>query len=274
MILIDRASSVLVDFHCNLFSLTFCYGITFMHKILLVDDVKLLLEIQKKYLASSDVQILTAGDGAEALDVVRRERPDLVVMDRYMPKMDGVTCCAAIKGDPGLKHIPVIMVSNSSCASDLEEYNRAGCSDYLAKPVDGKVFLEMIKKYLPSIERRSFRVPLQTEVKLTFRGAVHLGRSEDIALGGLYVVTGVQLSMGDEVAISFLLPGNDSPMEARGRVAWVNRSGSGREPANKPGIGIEFIEITGQGIPFLRKGELKAYIHANIGKVVRGLGKC
>ncbi len=245
-----------------------------MHKVLLVDDVKLLLEIQKKYLASSMVHVLTAGDGAEALDVARREFPDLIIMDRYMPRMDGVTCCAALKEDPKLKHIPVIMVSNAAKPADLDEYNRAGCSDYLSKPLDGKVFLETIKKFLPAIERRSFRVPLHAEVRLTHNGATFQGRSEDIALNGIYVATGVLIPMGEELSFSFVLPGSDSSMEVRGRVAWINRTGSGGESGYKPGFGIEFLEITGQGIPFLRKGELKDFIFRHAGNAIKDHAEC
>src|SRR5690242_8703715 len=109
--------------------------------------------MQRKYLASSMAHILTAGDGVEALDVARREFPDLIVMDRYMPRMDGITCCVAIKGDPKLRHIPVIIASNTDSPADLEEYTRAGCSAHLLKPFDGEVFLRTLKKFLPAIER-------------------------------------------------------------------------------------------------------------------------
>ena len=71
-----------------------------MKKILLVDDVKLLLEVQKKYLSASLIQILTACDGHEALEVAGKERPDLIIMDNYMPRMDGITCCRLIKQKP------------------------------------------------------------------------------------------------------------------------------------------------------------------------------
>lgn len=232
-----------------------------MHKILLVDDVKLLLEMQKRFLASSKVNILTAGDGTEALEVARRERPDLIVMDRYMPNMDGIVCCATLKADPALMHIPVIMVSNAA-QPDIDEYNRIGCNDYLSKPIDGKIFLNTIKKYLPSIERRGQRVTCRTEVRLIRNGSVRVGMSEDLSLGGMYVVSALPLSKGDELSGSFVLPGSDSPTEARGRVAWVNRAGMAVSAGLQPGFGLEFLEITGKGIPLLRTSELKSYIAA------------
>jgi CheY-like chemotaxis protein/Tfp pilus assembly protein PilZ len=234
-----------------------------MHKILLVDDVKLLLEFQKKFLASSSVHVLTAGDGMEALEVAHRERPDLIVLDKYMPRMDGIACCSTLKSDPLLKHIPVIMVSNAARPADIEEYTRIGCSDYLAKPIDGKLFLNTIKKYLPSIERRGARVICRAKVQLTRNGAVHPVMSEDISMGGIYLVTELPITRGEELQFSFVLPGSQVPTEVRGKVTWVNRgsvSGRGKVP---PGIGVEFIEITGAGIPLLRRSELTAYVSSS-----------
>ncbi len=245
-----------------------------VHKILLVDDVKLLLEIQKKYLVSSAVHILTAGNGLEALDIARRELPDLIVMDRYMPKMDGISCCSAIKGDPKLRHIPVIMASNTDSPAELDECIRAGCSGYLAKPFDGEVFLGTLKKFLPAIERRAGRIPFHAEVRLTINGAVHPGMSEDLTLSGIYVATGAAISKGEELNLSFVIPGSDSPLEARGRVAWVNRKGSDGRTGFKPGLGIELLEITGQGIPFLRRAELNVFVSRNSGIVVKEHAEC
>jgi len=244
-----------------------------MHKILLVDDVKLLLEMQKKYLASSMVNILTAGDGAEALDVAHREFPDLIVMDRYMPRMDGIACCNAIKGDPKLRHIPVIMVSNTDSPAELDEYSRAGCSGHLAKPFDGEVFLQTLKKFLPAIERRSSRIPFRAEVRLTINGIAHSGMSEDITLNGIYVAAGVLVSKGEDLTLSFVIPGSDSPLEARCRVAWINRKGTERT-GFKPGFGIELLEITGQGIPFLRRAELNVFVSRHSGIVVKEQADC
>jgi CheY-like chemotaxis protein/Tfp pilus assembly protein PilZ len=234
-----------------------------MNQILLVDDVKLLLEFQKKFLASSSVHILTACDGIEALEVAHRERPDLIVMDKYMPKMDGIACCSTLKSDPMLKHIPVIMVSNAARPADIEEYTRIGCSDYLAKPIDGKLFLNTIKKYLPAIERRGARVICRAAVQLTRNGAVHPVMSEDISMGGIYLVTDLPIISGEELQLSFVLPRSQVPTEVRGKVTWVNRNSVSGGKGSLPGVGVEFIEITGSGIPLLRRSELTTYVSSS-----------
>lgn len=227
-----------------------------MKKILLVDDVKLLIEIQKKFLDSSYVNILTANDGAEALEAARRERPDLIIMDKYMPVMDGLTCCRQLKGDPALAHIPVIMSTNAMRDADTQEYIAAGCADILSKPIDRKLFLNAIKKHISDIERRSVRIPLQIEMKMCHNGASYKVPSENLSLNGLFVITNMNVSINDEVNFTFVVPERDVPMEIKGRVVWLRKSGK------DPGFGVEFMEVTGQGISMLRVSELKAFLSA------------
>lgn len=231
-----------------------------MEKILLVDDVKLLLELQKRFLASSPVQILTACDGLEALEVARKEQPQLIVMDKYMPNMDGLACCREIKADPLLRHIPVIMVSNASQSVEIEEFRSIGIDAYLDKPIEGKLYLNTIRKYVPSVDRRSQRFPCRLEVKLTASSSSFDCMSEDISFGGMFVATAHPFSRGDELFLSFVLPGCEAPIEARGVVAWVNSGDVAGKKPFKAGVGVEFLEITGSGMPLLRSSELKSFI--------------
>jgi CheY-like chemotaxis protein len=231
-----------------------------MDKILLVDDVKLLREIQKGLLATSPVQILTASNGLEALSIVRNEMPSVIVMDNHMPHMDGVTCCREIKTDPLLRHIPVVMVTNAVKHSDREEYLAAGASDWLSKPIDGKLFLTTLKKHLPCIECRAIRVPLCTEVRVFAATGFHTGKSLDISMKGILITSEFQPSPGDELRIEFVLPGSAASTEARGRVARVMTNSAEGKTRPVFEFGVEFINITGKGIPFIRRSELEAYV--------------
>ena len=231
-----------------------------MAKILLVDDVKLLREIQKGLLATSPVQILAASDGVEALSIARKELPGLIVMDNHMPIMDGVTCCKEIKADPQLRQIPVIMVTNAVKPADREEYLAAGADDWLSKPIDGKLFLATLKKHLPAIECRAPRAPLAVEVGVTAADGFHTGMSQDISLKGILITSAFQPSPGDELKIEFVLPGSAAATVAQGRVARVgNRKADGKSGMTCD-FGVEFIEIIGKGLPFIRRSELEAYV--------------
>jgi len=133
-------------------------------KILLVDDVKIFLEIQKDFLRFSPVQILTAYNGIEALRTAALERPHLIVMDVNMPQMDGVTCCKAIREDPVLHSTPAILVITRSGQDDMESYKSAGCNAILHKPLQRREFLNMAYNFLPAIERREPRVSCRMPV--------------------------------------------------------------------------------------------------------------
>lgn len=233
----------------------------FMKKILLVDDVKLLIEIQKKFLASSCVHILTASDGAEALETVRRERPDLVIMDKYMPVMNGLDCCKAIKEDPAIAHIPVIMASNASSEEDAQEYRLAGCSEVLCKPLTAKMFLNAIKKYVPEIERRGVRIPVAIQLKIQVNGLSYEASMENLSLNGAFAITDINTDINDVLKFTFKLPDADVPMDVKGRVVWHRHSGGVQ------GFGVEFMEVVGQGVSLLRVNELKEFIKSKSASV-------
>ena len=228
-----------------------------MKKILLVDDVKLLLEIQKKFLEASDVQVLTAADGIEALEIALRERPDLIVMDKYMPNMDGLSCCKAIKADPTIAHIPIIMVTTATNNSDWDEYIAAGYADFLCKPLEVKTFLNTIKQYIADIEQRDIRIPVDMQMKVLHNSDCEV-KTANISINGAFALTDMKVAVNEELKFSFLLPERKVPMEVKGRVVWQQKSGAA------PGFGIEFIEVTGQGISFLRMNELKGFVTSRV----------
>ena len=229
-----------------------------MKKVLIVDDVKLLREIHKRYLSASHVEVLTAENGEEALDITRSEKPDLIIMDRYMPKMDGLACCIAIKADPSIAHIPVIMATNASQKDDAEEYFRSGAADFLSKPIEAKTFLDMVRKYLPEIDRRAPRVTEAVEVKIVAEDSQCTAVTGDMSQNGAFAVTDMNVSVNEELKFSFKLPGKEVPIEVQGRVVWLKKEG------DAPGFGIEFIRVTGPGLPMLRSGELKEFLQSKI----------
>ena len=229
--------------------------------ILLVDEVKILLEVLKEFLRLSPVRVIT-GNGAEALEIARRERPDLIVMDVNMPVKDGLTHCAVIKGDHNLKSTPVIMLSASADPAIREMCRRAGCDGFLTKPVLGRSFLNLLHSFLPVVERSKTRVPCSTPVTVKLGGAVLSGVSRDIGMGGLYVEANGNVSIDDEVVVSFRVPVNTYALTVvRGRVAWINRKPATRGEMFAEGFGVEFQEILGEGLNRLRFCELSGFVN-------------
>jgi CheY-like chemotaxis protein len=199
-------------------------------KILLVDDVKLLIELEKNFLKLSPVKVLTASDGQEALEIVRREKPDLVYMDLNMPNMDGKSCCEAIKSDDELKSIPVIMVTTAG--SKLDEQRCREVSE---------------------IDRRELRAPYTADVALLDNGVIEKAGATDISIGGLYVASEMNCELEDLMRITFTIPGKDLKIMAKGRVAWRNSGTSRRKPKLPSGFGIEFVEIDTDAVKQIRQ---------------------
>lgn len=221
-------------------------------KVLLVDDVKLLLELEKSFLKYSAVRVLTASNGEEALEVARSERPDLIFMDLNMPVMDGNKCCAVLKADPGLRSIPVIMVTTAGSQIDELRCREAGCDDYLTKPIDRRLFLEKGRRFVPAIDRRELRVSYMTDVLLMNGIVIGNASSADISVGGLYVSAHRKPESDDELKVSFMLPGTDVRIKAKGRVAWDNSGNSRNKPRLPAGFGFEFTEIDTDSIKEIR----------------------
>ena len=157
-------------------------------KVLLVDDTKLFLKLEQEYLKQSSAQVFTAGNGQEALELARSIRPDLIYMDLNMPVMDGVSCCAALKADPDLRDIPVILVTTEGMDDSVARCKDAGCDGFLTKPIDRKTFLEVGRSLLPKIDRRERRAPCR--IKVLFRindGENMYGTCLDLCTGGMYL---------------------------------------------------------------------------------------
>lgn len=118
-------------------------------KILLVDDSRTSLFMESMILKRHHYEVVTAGDGEEAIAKVRSERPDLIVMDIVMPRRTGVEVCRALKGDPATRDIPIILVTTRGEGDNVEKGYEAGCNHYVTKPVDG---VELIAKVRDCLE--------------------------------------------------------------------------------------------------------------------------
>lgn len=214
-------------------------------KVLLVDDVHLIIELEKAFLKGLPVDILVAHNGAEALEIVKRENPDLIYLDLNMPVMDGPTCCRALKADPATKGIPVIMVTTAGREEDQLMCRSAGCNDFVTKPINNKIFLDKGRACLVDFERRRQRYRFTTDVQFLKHGEPRYGVTADISRGGIFMAVPPYNLPDDPVDLSFTLPlvGGNVLVAARGRVAWENRVDDLKKPDYPAGVGVEFTDI-------------------------------
>jgi CheY-like chemotaxis protein len=105
-----------------------------MTKILIAEDERDIRDLITFTLSFSGFEVVAASNGEEALNMAKREIPDLILMDVRMPRMTGYEACAAMKADPKLKDIPVIFLSAKGQDSEIQIGLQAGAVEYLLKP--------------------------------------------------------------------------------------------------------------------------------------------
>lgn len=118
------------------------------YTVLIVDDIPVNIILLKTMLARINVQILTAVDGGQALETVRKLKPELVLLDIQMPVMNGLEVLKEMKNSPELKDIPVIMVSAYTSPEDIKQSMSLGASGFIKKPVIMDILLSSVTSEL------------------------------------------------------------------------------------------------------------------------------
>jgi len=117
-------------------------------KLLLVDDSKTILLMERMVLGNGRFDLVTAVNGEEAVQKARSEMPDLILMDVVMPRMNGFEACQHIRADAVTADIPVIMVTTRSEMESVEAGYENGCADYVIKPIDAEELLSKVQSAL------------------------------------------------------------------------------------------------------------------------------
>jgi len=115
-------------------------------KILIIDDEMDMRKMATARLVKAGYVVIQAGNGNTGLEMVRSEKPDMVLLDLAMPGIDGEEVCRRIKADETIKHIPVMLFTASILKPISERAKEMGADDFIAKPFDSKELLEKIKR--------------------------------------------------------------------------------------------------------------------------------
>ena len=117
-------------------------------KILVVDDTRLILNLTTMSLVKAGFEVVTAANGQEALERVRTEHPDLIILDIMMPIMDGFEACRRLKEDKDTCAIPVIFLTAKGQEADRSKGLDVGAVDFITKPFSPRRLVEKVSQYL------------------------------------------------------------------------------------------------------------------------------
>jgi two-component system, cell cycle response regulator len=116
--------------------------------ILVVDDIPANVKLLEAKLTAEYYDVITATDGIEAIEQVKKHKPDLVLLDVMMPRMDGFTACAHMKADAEISHIPVVMVTALSDVVDRVRGLEAGADDFITKPINDTALFARVRSLI------------------------------------------------------------------------------------------------------------------------------
>jgi two-component system cell cycle response regulator DivK len=118
--------------------------------VLIVEDNELNMKLFHDLLDAHGYKTIQTRDGLEALDLARKHRPDLILMDIQLPEVSGLEVTKWLKEDDSLKSIPVIAVTAFAMKGDEEKIREGGCEAYISKPISVVNFLETVRRFLSS----------------------------------------------------------------------------------------------------------------------------
>ncbi len=223
-------------------------------KILVADDAELFRELGSIFLARLGA-VLTASSGGEALEIARREKPAVMVIDFDMPDMCGDNLCRTVKADRELHRTPVLLVISGRCAEDHARAVRAQADDILTKPLN-RIQLGLSVSRLLGADRHLglTRVPLDEEVRVQLlrADASTWGVMRDLSRGGAFIESPGRLSVDTELALDFKLPHVHKPLQPTAQVRWA-----GQHPkSGAPGMGLRFLALDRSSIQ-----QIDSFVH-------------
>ncbi len=210
-----------------------------IRKILIVDDAPMFRELESLFLARLG-RVFTAANGEEALEIARRELPDVVVTDLWMPGMEGDELCRQIRQDPTLQDTPVIVVTSVSDGEEHARAVRAGAVDVLEKPINRLTLIQAVNRLLRRVRYHGLvRVDMETDVHFGYDHKEGWGWARNVSRGGMFLETETLVELETELQLEFLLPDAPYPLRPTAKVVW-QRTAIPPEPA---GIGLQFLKL-------------------------------
>jgi len=207
-------------------------------KVLLVDDTKLYLDLQRSFFTRQDCKVFTATTGLKALEIVQKETPDLVMLDLYLPEMDGFRVLERIRAD---KEVKLVAIGLRDQEEDGRICRKMGVDAFLVRPVTKNDLIGTASKLLNMVLRVDARIQVEIEVFADQKKEKYFGRSRDISAGGTYVRSEKELKQDSQALLSFSLPGWTDTFSVKSRCLRVDKIPVEGKPLF--GLAFQFVDI-------------------------------
>ncbi|MDP6475481.1 MAG: response regulator, partial [Alphaproteobacteria bacterium] len=227
-------------------------------RVLVVDDIPVNVRLLEAKLSAEYYDVITANSGAEALEIIKSEPPDIVLLDVMMPEMDGFEVCRRIKADPATALLPVIMVTALNEQSDRVTGLEAGADDFLTKPVRDLALFARLRSLL-RVKMLLDELRLREETSRQMNTLRDVENRDDLLHGQRVLFVGEESTEGDLIASIF----DDSS-----HVDKLSDSREAMKKALEQSYDIVFVSLSLSGSDPLRLcSQLRSHIRDDIASV-------
>lgn len=212
---------------------------TVSKRIIVVEDVNEFMQREQSLLNRQELNVLTVRSGDEALFRARNDKPDLVILNFFMPNLNGYAVCQKLKSDPGTEDIPILIIS--AHADEDEDpcmiTEEAGCDGCIEKPILYENIVPAVEKLLEIPPRRHIRLRTSLSGRIEDEDGLREAAILNLTPGGVYMETNPTPWPGDIIMVTFSPEDADKLLTFQMAVRWSSESG-----ANEPGgAGCEFL---------------------------------
>lgn len=214
---------------------------------LLPKNAKFSAELHRSFLKRKGVDVVVVKDGEEALGVIRKRRPDIAIVNYYLPKLSGAEVCQQVKADSDLSQIPIVIMTKEYHRADVDQCLAAGCNGVVARSAGPGAMLQTVVRLVSLPVREYERIPVQIKLWGKRQKDSFIGQSLDLSEDGMLLDTDMPLQVGDVVRLRFYLPRTFEKIDVEGEVVRE----AAAELWNR--YGIRFRTIAAAGRPAIRR---------------------
>lgn len=221
-----------------------------MKRVLIVEPSRSFAQFVKYALTRLGYDVVHIDKTDDILGKIAECMPEMILTETHMVGLNGIDLCAQLKEQRMLANIPVAVISVDGTVESRQKAHKAGCVDYLTKPVTGRAIHELMERHLPfDHKRHHMRVKLHLYVDMTIDGRKVTLKTLSFGEGGLYACTDHPPKVGTRLDIRIPLPGLKVPLVLKGEVIYTTEDCLSELPK---GMGLKFIGLDSNMVTLLR----------------------
>jgi DNA-binding response OmpR family regulator len=221
-----------------------------MKRILIVEPSKSFAQFLNYIITRLGYEVYQVDSGSQVFEKIHDMMPDLIISETKLKDLSGIELCKRLKGERMFSSIPFVIISIDGTIKTRQDAHKAGCADYLTKPVTARAIHELTERHLPYDHKR-YNIRAKMYVNAVIRDNVKSEEMEtlNIGEGGLYVCTQEPRKVGTTLDIGLPLPSLEHPLELKGEVIYTTTDNRSSMPK---GMGIKFLEMDKNTVTLLR----------------------